>query len=431
MNQLIHQQKVQILYITYDGLLDPLGSSQILPYVKSISQSQGGVVILSFEKPARLAAGATQKTLEVSSYPIVWKSLRFTSGFGSVGKVWDLVNMYFWGVLLAQRYGVRVVHARGHLAAQIGLFIKRILGAKLLFDFRGLWVDERVDKGGWDLSRTLHRLQYQHYKRVERQLLHHADQVVVLTNKVVDEVVRLGANTVEKVTVIPCCADFEHFPLVTDSRQALARSMIGIPREALVLGYLGSVGRMYMLDRFFRLFQLAAELHEDCHALMITQDVQQLLQIMDRCLPRAMQPRVHIKSPNRQDVPNVIPAMDILVSFIEPSYARMAASPTKLAECFAEGIPTICNDGVGDVAVQIEKMGAGITVDPASDTALRDAVAQLEEIRLMGGQRLRDKSRSLLGLEYAEKQYLSVYTSLQGQSQAKSEKELANMGHKC
>ena len=43
-----------VLYITYDGLLDPLGSSQILPYVKGISVHQDKVVIVSFEKAERL-----------------------------------------------------------------------------------------------------------------------------------------------------------------------------------------------------------------------------------------------------------------------------------------------------------------------------------------------------------------------------------------
>ena len=39
-----------ILYITYDGLTDPLGGSQIIPYLKGISSHQKNIVVLSFEK---------------------------------------------------------------------------------------------------------------------------------------------------------------------------------------------------------------------------------------------------------------------------------------------------------------------------------------------------------------------------------------------
>lgn len=400
------------MFITYDGLLDTLGGSQILPYIKGIAATQGGMVVLSFEKPSRFARGQQAMAAELQGYGIHWKPLRFTSGLGALGKLWDLARMYFWGTWLTYMHGVRVVHARGHPTAQIGLFVKRLLGARLIFDCRGLWVDERVDKGGWNMHRPLHRLQYRHFKRVECKLFTQADQVVVLTHKVVEEVVKLGATPVSKVTVIPCCADFDHFPLSTTARKARAREAVGIPEEARVLGYLGSVGLMYMLDRFLRFFELAAHRYEDCHVLVITQDVEALMQVMNRVLPTALHARVHVKSASRAEVPDMLPAMDVLVSFIQPSYARMAASPTKLAECFAEGIPAICNDGVGDVVVQIQQLGAGIIIDPTSDDGLYAAIGRLDEVCAMGGQRLRDKAQPILGLEFARKQYLDIYNHL-------------------
>ena len=76
-----------------------------------------------------------------------------------------------------------------------------MLKKKLIFDFRGLWVDERIDKGGWDLSNFFDRLQYKYFKRVEKKLLAQADQIMVLTKKVVSEVVKLGANPSSKITV--------------------------------------------------------------------------------------------------------------------------------------------------------------------------------------------------------------------------------------
>ena len=400
------------LYITYDGLLDPLGASQILPYLKGIAAVQRGMVVLSFEKAERAARDGEAMAAVLAAHGIQWKPLRFTTGMGVSGKVWDLAKMYFWGARLGRKNDIHVVHTRGHPAAQIGLFIKWLVGAKLIFDFRGLWVDERVDKGGWDLSSWFHRMQYHHFKRTERKLLSNADQVVVLTQVVVNEVIKLGATPPSKIMVIPCCADFDHFPLATVQRRAQARDSAGIPNDARVLGYLGSVGRMYMLDRFFRLFELAAVQSKDVRALLITQDVAALKRVMESELPSALHARVHIKPATRNEVPNLIPAMDLLVSFIQPSYARMAASPTKLAECFAEGIPAICNAGVGDVAEQIEKLGAGVIVDPASDEELLAVMDRLDEICAMGGVRLRDAARESLGLEVAMGRYQSVYSKL-------------------
>jgi glycosyltransferase involved in cell wall biosynthesis len=255
-------------------------------------------------------------------------------------------------------------------------------------------------------------MQYQHFKRTERALLLNSDQVVVLTQAVVSEVIKLGAAPSSKITVIPCCADFEHFPLATIQRRAQARDCAGIPNDSLVLGYLGSVGRMYMLDRFFRLFELAAVQRKDVHALIITQDVAALKKVMNSELHSGLHVRVHIKPATRNEVPNVISAMDLLVSFIQPSYARMAASPTKLAECFSVGIPVICNSGVGDVAEQIKQLQAGIIVDPTSNDDLLLAANRLNEICAMGGNRLRDEAREVLGLEVAVERYHSVYSKL-------------------
>lgn len=400
------------LFITYDGLLDPLGGSQILPYLRGIAKHPRPLHIVSFEKPDRYATGAAQMRTELAQAGIGWTPLSFTAGWGKFGKIWDLARMYFWSVLTAMRNNVRIVHARGHPPAQTALMVKRLTGAKLIFDFRGLWVDERVDKGGWDLARRSHRWQYRHFKRTERKLLANADQVVVLTHAVVTEVCRLGDIPASKITVIPCCADFDHFPLASTRSRAEARREAGIPEEALVVGYLGSVGRMYMLERFFRFFELVAAKRDDAHALLITQDVDAARKMTSETLPAPLHARVHFKPAGRTDVPRLIPAMNVLVSFIHPSYARMAASPTKLAECFSAGVAAICNAGVGDVAEQIQFLRAGVLVDPGSDAELSAVAARLDEISEMGGSRLRDAAREVFGLEVAAARYQAVYSKL-------------------
>ena len=39
-----------VLYITYDGLLEPLGQSQIIPYLKKISDADIKYTVVSYEK---------------------------------------------------------------------------------------------------------------------------------------------------------------------------------------------------------------------------------------------------------------------------------------------------------------------------------------------------------------------------------------------
>jgi glycosyltransferase involved in cell wall biosynthesis len=104
--------------------------------------------------------------------------------------------------------------------------------------------------------------------------------------------------------------------------------------------------------------------------------------------------------------------MDVLVSFIRPSYARLASSPTKLAESLAAGIPVICNGGVGDVEALIVELDAGLVVDVDSDDVLIVVANALISLPAKGGVRLRDAARRKLGLEVAANRYLNVYRRL-------------------
>jgi len=117
-----------ILYLTYDGLLDPLGPSQILPYVKDISRHKDEVVVVSFEKSERLLHGKDALLSDLQNYSITWKPLLFTKGLGFLGKLLDLSRMYLKAFIVAYKYNIKVVHTRSHAPAQVGLFVKRNKG---------------------------------------------------------------------------------------------------------------------------------------------------------------------------------------------------------------------------------------------------------------------------------------------------------------
>jgi glycosyltransferase involved in cell wall biosynthesis len=403
---------MSVLYITYDGLSDPLGASQIIPYIKGISSHQDEIIVLSFEKSERAGSDYDAMKSEIEFCGIKWFPIGFTKKFGTFGKAWDLLRMYITAFFLSYKYRVRIVHARGHLPAQVAYFIKRTLKVKLLFDFRGLWVDERVDKGGWDLEKTTHRLQYKYFKRIERNLLEQSDQVVVLTEKVVNEVIRLGVCDASKVTVIPCCADFDHFLLPNSASKAEVKKMMGIPTESFVLGYLGSIGNMYLLDKILLFFKIVLSKHQNVCLLFITNDIFKVKELIAKNMPINLHSSIYVKSANRAEVPLFVSTMDIMTSFIMPSYARMAASPTKIAECFATGVPVISNNGVGDVEEIIDNLDGGKIVDPFSDEELRKASLELFKIGEKGGFRLREAARSTLSLSVANKKYKCVYNKL-------------------
>lgn len=402
----------RVLFITYDGLLDPLGSSQILPYIKIINCHVSKMVILSFEKSHRTIEQTNCKKIDLNNSNIIWKPLSFTGKYGAWGKIYDLIRMYLFSTYLTATQGIKIIHARGHLSAEVGAFLKKIFKIKLIFDFRGLWVDERVDKGGWDINKYVDRIQYKYYKKKEAELLEIADAIIVLTEKMYTILAAMPKINLYNVTIIPCCADFHHFPLATSDKRKYARNKLRIPNEAMVLGYVGSVGNMYRLDRFFDFFIHAYRFNNNCIALIITENIEELEKIIYKKVPPNILCNLIYRSSNRNEMPELISSMSVLISFIEPSYARKAASPTKIAECLSEGVPVISNYGIGDVTEVINGLKAGVVLDLNSEDDFIKHSKNIVEISKMGGKKLRNRSVKKLSLNYAGEKYKYVYKKL-------------------
>ena len=400
------------LYITYDGLMDPLGASQILPYIKAIAVREGPLHVLSFEKKVSVGKKIDILRKELAYSRISWTPLSFTSSAGILGKTYDLLRMYIVSVFLVYAVKPCLVHCRGHAPAQVGAFLKGFLGIKLLFDFRGLWVDERVDKGLWNLAFAAHRYQYSYWKEIERGLLKVADHVVVLTDAVVPEVMKLGANDRDRITVIPCCADYKTFRVASPASRQKARIELDLPETSLVLGYSGSLGRMYLADRFLHLLHESVKTDNKVYALILTPQKNDFVNLINEVLPEEIRSRIRIHSASRQQVAAWMSAIDILVCFIAPSYARLGTSPTKLAEAWASGIPAICNSGVGDVDKLVQRIDGGIVISDLSDYQLGKVAQELSKVISKRGERLRSVSKPKLSLEVATERYLKVYRFL-------------------
>lgn len=403
-----------VLFISYDGLLDPLGGSQILPYLHSIRQHPRPLHILSYEKPERFKAGGELLKAELASFGIGWTPLSFTKHFGRLGKLWDLSRMYEVALYLQLKHRFGVIHCRSYQAMQVGALLRKLTGVKVLFDMRGLWVDERVDGDIWKLDNSIDASIFKLYKYVESSLLLSANHIVALTERVVPELYKLSPNMSAPITVIPCCADFEHFILPTAKQRMATRQELGLPEKAFVLSYLGSLGTWYMLDEMLQLFGKAAAEREEVHFLLITKDWRAEHEALISALGLShLRTRIHVHEAKRDQVPAYIGCSDLMLSFIKPAYSKMASSPTKIAEALAVGVPVISNAGIGDIDDMTARLQAGAVIDLDKPDSLSDIVSSLDSLKKIGGPKLRARAKSELDLHVAALSYKKIYEQLE------------------
>lgn len=414
--KVLTQEYSRTLFITYDGLLDPLGPSQILPYLYSIADHPRRLHIISFEKSVRHKSSEEKLRAELADKGIDWTPLPFSTQGGKLAKAWDLFCMYTTALKLQRRNDFSIVHCRSYQAMQVGSFLKRWFGVNTIFDMRGLWVDDRVDRGIWPQDKWLYRFLYRHYKRIEKRLLEASDLVVVLTDRVIPEVLDMVPGLKAPISVIPCCADFDHFVGLSAAKKLQVRSNIGIKKDALVISYLGSLGKVYLLDDMLRLFESLARKRSDVHLVIITRDWSEEYEIKLYNMGIAdLRDRIFVKSATREEVPSILGASDIMLNFIRPTFSMLACSPTKMAESLAMGIPVISRSGVGDVDSITQDLDAGILFDPDDPRSYKKVAVGLELVLEKSGDDLRERAKKYLGLEIAKQRYRQVYDHLERQ----------------
>ena len=154
----------QVLYITYDGLTDPLGQSQILPYLKGLSKYGYRFTVLSFEKKERFQKNAGMIKLLTAESNISWVPLPFTTRPPLLSKFYDAVRMKSKAVVLHKSVQFDMVHCRSYIAADVGLYLKQKFGVKFFFDMRGFWADEKKDGGHWKANHPVLSRVYKYYK---------------------------------------------------------------------------------------------------------------------------------------------------------------------------------------------------------------------------------------------------------------------------
>jgi len=401
-----------ILYITYDGLTDPLGRSQVLPYLIGLSARGYRITILSLEKPERFERDAQAIRQVCASNGLVWEPLPYHRSPPLLSSMFDAAALKRAAVRLHRRSPFDLVHCRSYIPAMAGLELKRRFGIPFLFDMRGFWPDERVEGGSWSLAHPIYQQVYAYFKKLEAKLLSEAGHIISLTNAGKRQLLTRPQfqPTGAEITVIPCCVDVDHFPLIDRQAIAAARSTLSISPDAKVAAYLGSVGSWYLLEEMLDFFRVYQRSHIEAVFLFVTPDDP------DAIVAKANQMGIGadclvIRSASRDEVPQFMAAADFGLFFIKPCFSKIASSPTKMGEMLALGLPVVTNAGVGDVAEIVNETGCGAAIEHFDEASYKAAIATLETLP-HSAEQLRETARKLFDIKLGLDSYEDVYRSL-------------------
>jgi glycosyltransferase involved in cell wall biosynthesis len=380
---------VRVIYVSYDGALDPLGASQVVPYLLSLAGRGFAITLVSFEKPARWARVAVRVEMQrrLEGRGIRWRPLRYHKRPRLAGTLLDILAGSRTVAREAARCAPGLIHCRGDVATVIVRWARVPSTIPVLYDVRGFFSDERVETGSWRRGSLLDRA----VTRMEAANLQGAHGAVVLTGHAA-EALRRRRPSLPALRVIPTCADISVFRPRTQGQK---------PEFGLV--YNGSLGTWYMAAEMVAFARSAAGIVPG-PALFLTpepEEVRRLGATPDWAEARTVEPGA---------VAEWLRRASALFFFIRPIPSKRASCPTKFAEGLATGLPVVCNRGIGDLDDIVEREGVGVLVEGFSEAAYLAAARRLG--RLLKDPSLSGRCRRLAETRYSVDLGVDAYRQL-------------------
>lgn len=410
-----HVPLIATLYLTRTGLLEPLGQSQVLSYLRGLSADFAPTVI-SCERDADLADVIQLARVEqiCAEHGIRWVRLRYRRRPRLLASMLNLGSLVLSAWREARRTGARLIHARGYIPAAAAWAVSGVTGIPFVFDMRSLWPEELITSHRLRRGSFLHRV----IVRAEGRLLARADMVVSLTRsgmRYIEET-HPGRLTLDRVRIIPTCTDLDRF------RPAAER---GAPP---LIGCHGS-----LLNGWFRvdllaamLSRIAARLPEARFQIITREDQGLVRQTLAKLVAGAGQAadgpasgtslmdRLQITSARPEEIHSHLQAHHLSIFFYANATSELGRSPTRMGEALGCGVPVLVNAGVGDVEEVVRGRRVGICLQGDDEAELEqaaaEAVALIADPTISG--RCRVAAEDLYALDAGVGAYRAIYVHL-------------------
>lgn len=393
-----------ILYISYDGMTDPLGQSQVLAYLKPLAAKGFSISLISYEKPEAFRESGQALEQQIRQSGIAWFPVTYHKRPPVVSTLLDI-----WTgkrkIKQLLRDGVDLIHCRGYIAGLLGLWAHRKFRVPFIFDMRGWWPDEKKEGGYW--QSPLYTPVYRYFKRKEAELLKESRITVSLTYAGKKYITDNKLKKPEQVPVIPTCVDLDLFPAFDAEVRTAIRQELGIPEDAFVMLYSGSLGGNYRTDLVLKLFANMQHQKSNVHLLIISQSPKEVL---DLEMKKAGVPEwhIHYATAKYSKVHRYLMAGDLGVIFYKDGFSTIGRSPTKLGEYWSCGLPAATIPGMGDLDTLADKYPKGLTViDDVDRFTLPPTWVDRTQLREYAGE--------YFGLGHGVEHYRQLYERLLGE----------------
>lgn len=334
---------MRILFVTWDGPQVSYLESLFLPIFKQLQNCGFQFHVLQFSWSSTEVTN--QRKLECESkdcsytyVPVIRRHIAlggFVTSLLGARQVRKAI----------EEHDIDIIIARSTLPALSTLLYLRGRKMRFLFDADGLPLDERVDFAGQRPSGLVYRL----LRDIEAQAVRRADAVLTRSHKAISILqARAGAGTAEdKFHVVSNGRDSALFSSGEAADRIAVKERLGMPADAPLVVYAGSLGPQYSPEAMLALFGLIRESRPDAHFLVLSGSPDVMTDLVSTYDSR-LASGVTVMRVDAHEVPVWLAAADLGLAFREPSFSMQGVAPIKLGEYLLCGVPVVATRGVGD-----------------------------------------------------------------------------------
>jgi len=386
----------KVLYITYDGILEPLGYSQILSYLIHLSK-HNYIKIISVEKKKDLLNVDHFNKINniLKENNIKWKFFNYADNkFGKTILVSKLLSYIFFNLMNKK---INIVHARSYITGLLVYILKFFFNFHFIFDIRGFWIDERIDWGLWRKK----SIKYIFFRFIEKKIYNKSNTIVTLTN----DSKNLIYNNVFKrkkidIFVIPTCLNIEN------------KTFLPKKRSKIKFTHLGAIGSRYNFLTYINVMKNINNNSKFFLSIINKGEHDKIKKIINDNSININ--NYEIKYVYPYDIDKELRETDFGLFFPVHGYYLNAYFPTKLGEFLSNGVPVITNKINKHVDQIIIDNNVGIVIN---DLNKIDYNYLSDKINLkLNDKDIRERCKSVaskyLDIRIAIKKYSNIYNKV-------------------
>ena len=393
----------ETLYISMDGIMEPLGYSQVFKYLEKLSEHHK-INLVTLEKNNDLQNTDALKLLlqKCSKNNITWYRCKYRNGWFGLGQLINVFNLIALPIYIFLTKKISLIHIRSYMPGIAIPLLSSFFKFKLIFDIRGFWADEKHDRLNWRKD----SYKYRFFKGLERYLMRKADFIVTLTAASQQIISNNFAKPESMIQVIPTCVDCNEFVRIEGEESS----------ASIKIGYLGSVDTAYDFHKFcFLLSQIIDRYEKNLEFRVFSNQKKEVIEAILSTQNISVS-KLEVGFVDRANLSKELSKLDFLGFCLKDNFSIQASMPTKIAEALACGIPIICNAFNSDIKGLIEGNNIGLIYsfeEPFDEKYFKS----LSEIILDDGtaDRCINIAKSYFSLEKGSTMYHAMYSELEAQ----------------